>query len=37
MTVLEARGGKIRIGVDAPKDVAILRSEAKRKVQGPKK
>lgn len=27
ITVLEMRGGKVRIGIDAPPDVRVLRSE----------
>lgn len=29
--VVEIRGDKVRLGIDAPKDVAILRDDAKNK------
>lgn len=31
ITVLEVRGERVRIGVEAPKDVAIVRTEASAK------
>lgn len=33
VTVLEIRGGKVRVGVEAPRDVPILRDDARRKEQ----
>lgn len=32
VTVLEVRGQQVRLGIRAPKEVPIHRSEAKRKV-----
>lgn len=32
ITVLEARGGQIRLGIDAPREVAVHRAEIYRQV-----
>ncbi len=32
ITVLEVRGGQIRIGIDAPRDIAVHRAEIYRQV-----
>lgn len=32
VTVLEVRGQQVRIGIDAPKDVPIMRDNMKRKT-----
>lgn len=33
ITILNAKHGKIKIGIDAPKDVAIHREEIYRRIQ----
>jgi carbon storage regulator len=33
VTVLEIRGRQVRIGVDAPRDIAVLREEAVEKAR----
>ena len=35
VTVLEIRGNKVRIGIDAPKEIHVLRSELQDQVSDP--
>ena len=35
-TVLETRGGAIKIGIDAPKDVSVHREEIYKRIQDKK-
>ncbi len=34
VTILSVSGDKVRIGIDAPKDIQVFRSEVLSKVQG---
>ena len=31
LTVIDVRGGRVRIGIDAPKDVKVIRDDAKER------
>lgn len=35
VTVLEIRGNKVRIGIDAPKEIRVLRTELRDQVSDP--
>lgn len=35
VTVLEVDGGKVRIGIDAPREIEIVRSEVAKNPEGP--
>ena len=37
VTVLEVKGDQIRLGIDAPKDVAVHRQEVYEAIQGQQK
>lgn len=34
VTIVQVDHGKVRIGIDAPKDVTIVREEVLRKIEG---
>lgn len=34
VTIVQVNHGKVRIGIDAPKDVTIVREEVLRKIEG---
>ncbi len=34
ITVLEIRGSRVRIGIDAPKEIAVMRTELRNAMSG---